>query len=140
MKRLIYLFMAALMVLAVSCDKNNGNNGNGQEDIVLPDVVSDICIGETKIPVKTLTTHHAANFAICDGLEDIALFAEDIDDIKILGTFGNMEIYPLCVPLGEKSLQDIYDQVDNILIIYFCSIFITARVENSKQFVVNLFE
>ena len=115
MKRLLYLSLAALMAFfAFSCDKNNGNNGNnGQEDIVLPDVVSDICIGDVKIPVKTLTTHHAAYFAICDGLEDMALFAEDIDDIKILGTFGNMEIYPLCVPLGEKSLQDIYDQVDN---------------------------
>ena len=50
---------------------------------------------------------------MCDGLEDMVLFAEDISDLKILGTSSTLAIFPLCVPLGEKSLQDIYDQVDN---------------------------
>ena len=116
MKRFLYLVMAALTALfAISCDKNNGNNG-GEETIApetLPDVFFDIRIGDAKIPVKTLTTHHAANFAMLDGTEDKVLYAEDIDDIKIIGTSGNWEIFPLCVPLGDKSLQEVYDLVDD---------------------------
>lgn len=112
MKRLLYLVMAALMVLAVSCDKNNGKGG-GEDSPALPDVVSDIRIGETAIPVQALTTHHAANFAMLDGTEDKVIYAEDIDDIKIIGTSSSWEIFPLCVPLGDKSLQEVYDLVDD---------------------------
>ena len=68
-----------------------------------------IRVGEVTIPVRTITPHHAAYFAMCDGLEDMVLFAEDISDLKILGTSSTLAIFPL----GEKSLQDIYDQVDN---------------------------
>ena len=122
MKKLLYFLLAALMVLAaVSCDKkdpnNNGNgngNGNEQEDIVLPDVISDLVVGDVSIPIKTLTSRHAAVFAAYDGWEDQVFYAEDINELKFVTTSeGGWEYHALCVPLGDKSLQDIYDLVDD---------------------------
>lgn len=118
MKKCMYFLMAALMMLAAaSCDEKNPihNNGNGQEEeIVLPDVISDLVVGDVSIPIKTLTSRHAAVLAGYDGWTDQVFYAEDINDVRFVeSSSSGWENHAICVPLGEKSLQDIYDLVDD---------------------------
>ena len=120
MKKVMCFLMTALMVMAaVSCDKTLENDDPGgpdgpvgpdnpelpQEDY--PYVLSDLHIGEATFPIQTLTKRHAAGFVGYIGTDKF-LYAEDIDEIPTNYTF-----YPLCVLLGDKSLQEVYDKVDD---------------------------
>lgn len=119
MKKLISFLMAALMVLAlVSCNKtreeNLSNQGGGDEpvgpeqpEIVYPEILSDLHVGEASFPIQALTFRHAAGFTGYTG-KDFFHYAEDIDDVPT-----NYSPYPICVPLGDKSLQEVYDKVDD---------------------------
>ena len=54
MKRLISLSLAALMVLAVSCGKDNKPGNTGEPELIVPDVMSDLVIGEQTFPIKDI--------------------------------------------------------------------------------------
>ena len=110
--------MAALMVLAlVSCNKTREENlsdqggdepvGPEQPEIVYPEILSDLHVGEASFPIQALTLRHAAGFTGYTG-KDLFHYAEDIDDVPT-----NYAPYPICVPLGDKSLQEVYDKVDD---------------------------
>ena len=136
MKKLFSFLMTAMMVLfAVSCDKNPENDGpvgpDGPDGPVVPEpdasyVLSDLHIGEASFPVKTLTLRHAAGLAGYIGT-DYFLYAEDIDEIPPLDNS-----YPVCIPLGDKSLQDVYDKVDDK---WACALFVvTDREFDAKDY------
>ena len=136
MKKVMCFLMTAMMVLfAVSCDKNPENDGpvgpDGPDGPEVPEqdapyVLSDLHIGDASFPVKTLTLRHAAGFAGYVGT-DYFLYAEDIDGIPPLD-FS----YPLCIPLGDKSLQDVYDKVDDK---WACALFVvTDREFDAKDY------
>ena len=126
MKKVMCFLMTALMMLAaVSCNKTPENDEPGgpdgpvgpvgpvgPEDPELPQedypyILSDLHIGEATFPIQTLTKRHAAGFVGYIGTDKF-LYAEDIDEIPT-----NYNFSPLCVLLGDKSLQEVYDKVDD---------------------------
>ena len=105
MKKLIYLSLAALMVLAVSCGKDNKPGNTGEPELIVPDVMSDLVIGEQTFPIRTFNARHALAVAGLKDLYDGILFGEEIASVP-KGYYN-----PACVPLGDGSLQDLYDQM-----------------------------
>ena len=113
MKRSLYFAMIALMVLAVSCDKkdpNNNGNGNGNQEepeVVVKDAMTDLVIGDKTFPIKTFNARHA--ITIAGYVEDYIRYSED--EISSIGIpAASQGIFPVCFPLGDKSLQEAYDE------------------------------
>ena len=126
MRKFISLLMTATMVLAaVSCEKegkkgNKGGNDNPENPEAEVFVLSDLHIGEASFPVKTLTLKHAA--VIAGYVEtDYFIYTENISGMPLLS-----DNYPICVPLGDQSLQDVYDLVDDK---QGCSLFVITDRE-----------
>lgn len=83
-------------------------------------VLSDLHIGDASYPVKTLTLKHAA--IIAGYVEtDYFMYTENISGMPLLP-----DTYPICVPLGDQSLQDVYDLVDDK---QGCSLFVITDRE-----------
>lgn len=123
MRKFISLLMTATMVLAaVSCEKEGkkGNKGGNEDPEAEAFILSDLHIGDASYPVKTLTLKHAAVIAGYVGT-DYFLYAEDINTMPVLPA-----VYPICVHLGDQSLQDVYDMVDDK---QGCSLFVITDRE-----------
>ncbi|MCR5017935.1 MAG: hypothetical protein K6A64_03990 [Bacteroidales bacterium] len=107
MKKIFHLCLEALLtpLALLSCDKTSpDDNGREKEPFVLPEVVTDLVIGEKAFPIKTFNINHAITIAAYEELD--ILFTED--DINALEIFDGYR-FPICVRLGDLSLQEAYD-------------------------------